>query len=65
VVTKVEIGIDWETGTDICILLCIKQITGNLLYSTGNSAQHSVMTCMGRNLKNSVVVQLLSCVDSL
>ena len=34
-----------EIGTDIYTLLCIKQITNeNLLYSTGNSTQCSVVT---------------------
>ena len=33
------VGINWETGTDIHILLYIKQITNkDLLYSTGNSS---------------------------
>ena len=40
---------DWEIGTDIYTLLCIKQITNeNLLYSTGSSTQYSVMAYMGR-----------------
>ena len=34
-----------ETGIDIYILLCIKQITNeNLLYSMGNSTRCSVVT---------------------
>ena len=41
-------GINWEIGTDINTLLYIKQKTNkNLLYSTGNSTQYSVMTYMG------------------
>ena len=41
-------GINWEIGIDICTLLYTKQITNkNLLYSTGNSTQYSVMTYMG------------------
>ena len=37
--------INWEIGIDIYTLLYIKQITNkDLPYSTGNSAQHSVMT---------------------
>ena len=36
---------NWEIGTDIYTLLCIKQITNeNLLYSTGNSTPCSVVT---------------------
>ena len=35
-----EGGINWEIGTNVCTLLCIKQITNeNLQYSTGNSTQ--------------------------
>ena len=48
-VTKEERGggINCEIGIDIYILLYIKQITNkNLLYSTGNSTQYSVMTYM-------------------
>ena len=38
-------GINWEIGTDIYTLLYIKQITNkDLLYSTGNYTQYSVMT---------------------
>ena len=38
-------GMNWETGIDIYTLLCIKQITNqNLLYSTGNSTQCSMVT---------------------
>ena len=45
-------GINWETGSDIYTLLYIKQITNkNLLYSTGNSTQYSVMTYMGTESK--------------
>ena len=38
---------NWETGIDIytLLILCIKYITNeNLLYSTGNSTQCSVVT---------------------
>ena len=43
---------NWEIGTDIYTLLGIKQKTNeNLLYSTGNSTQCSVVTYMGRNSK--------------
>ena len=38
-------GIDWEFGIDMYTLLHLKQITDkDLLYSTGNSAQYSVIT---------------------
>ena len=38
-------GIDWEFGIDICTLLYLKYITSkDLLYSTGNAAQYSVIT---------------------
>ena len=41
-------GINCEIGIDIYTLLYIKYITNkNLLYSTGNSTQYSVMTYMG------------------
>ena len=39
--------INREIGIDIYTLLYIKQITNNLVYSTGNSIQYSVMTYMG------------------
>ena len=43
---------NWEIGTDVYILLQIKQITNkDLLYSTGNSTQYSVMTYMGKEPK--------------
>ena len=38
-------GMDWESGIDIYIVLCIKEITNeNRLYSTGNSTQCFVVT---------------------
>ena len=38
-------GVNWEIGIDIYTLLCLKQITNeNILYSTGNSTQCSVVT---------------------
>ena len=46
---------NWEVGIDIYTLLtlCIEQITKeNLLDSTGNSTQCSVVTKMGRKSKN-------------
>ena len=37
-------GIDWEFGTDMYTLLYLKYITNkDLLYSTRNSAQYSVI----------------------
>ena len=42
-------GMNRETGTDIYTLLYIKLITNkDLLCSTGNSAQYTVMTYMGK-----------------
>ena len=58
--------INWETGTDICTLLYIKQITNkDLLYSTGNSTQYSVMTYMGKNLKKEWIYIYIHITDSL
>ena len=38
-------GINWEFGNDMYPLLYIKQITNKeLLYSTGNFAQYSLIT---------------------
>ena len=38
-------GIDWEFGIDMYTLLYLKWITNkDLLYSTGNSAQYSLIT---------------------
>ena len=38
-------GMDWEFGIDMYTLLYLKQIIKkDLLYSTGNSAQYSVIT---------------------
>ena len=38
-------GIDWEFGIDMYTLLYLKQITHkDLIHSTGNSAQYSVIT---------------------
>ena len=45
-------GINWKIGIDTYTLLYINQITNqNLLYSTGNSAQYSVMAYMGKESK--------------
>ena len=44
-----EGGINWEFGININILLYIKQsVNKDLLYSTGNSTQHSVIMSMRR-----------------
>ena len=48
-------GINWETGIDIHTLLYINQITNkDLLYSTGNSIQYSVMAYMEKESKKGV-----------
>ena len=48
-----EGGINWEIGIDIYTLLYIKQITNkDLLHSTGNSTQNSVLTYMGKESKS-------------
>ena len=45
-------GIYWEIGIDIYTILYTKQITNkDLLYSTGNYTQYSVMTYMGKEPK--------------
>ena len=45
-------GICWEIGIDIYTILYTKQITNkDLLYSTGNYIQYSVMTYMGKEPK--------------
>ena len=45
-------GINLETEIDIYALVCVKWITkANLLYSTGNCTQGSVMICMERKSK--------------
>ena len=49
---KGEGRINWEFGINIYTLLYIKQtINKDLLYSTGNSTQYSVMTYMGKGSK--------------
>ena len=45
-------GINWEVEIEIYPLLYIKYITNkDLLYSAGNSTQHSVMAYMGKESK--------------
>ena len=47
-----EGALNWETGIDIYTLPHIKQITNkDLLHSTGNSTQQSVMTYTGKEPK--------------
>ena len=49
---KVWGEIDWEFGIDMYTLLYLKQMTNkDLLYSTGNSAQYSVITQMGKEFE--------------
>ena len=49
--------INWEIGIDIYTLLYIKQITKkDLLHSTGNSTQYSVMTCMEKEFLKRVAI---------
>ena len=44
--------INWETGIDIYTVVYTKQTTNkDLLYSTGNSIQYSVMAYMGKESK--------------
>ena len=60
------VGINWKISIDTHIhtVLYIKQIINkNLLYSTGNCTQHSVMAYMGKESKN---VDVCICItDSL
>ena len=53
-------GMNWEIGIDVYTLLCVKQMTTEtLLYSTGNSTQHSVVTQMGRKfIKEGIYVYI-------
>ena len=42
---ELGVGIGWEFETDMYTLLYLKQtINKDILYSTGNSAQYSVIT---------------------
>ena len=42
-------GINWKIGIDTYTLLYIRQITNkDLLYTTGNSTQYSIMAYMGK-----------------
>ena len=54
---KTEEGINQEFGINVYTPLYIKQITNeDLLYSTGNSIQYSIITYMGNNLKKRLYV---------
>ena len=56
--------INWKVGIDIYTLLYIKQIANkNLLYSTGNSTQYSVMAYMGKESKK--MSEYIFIIDSL
>ena len=50
-VTKGEVGVNWEIGIDIYILLYIKQINKDLLYNIGNYMQHLIINYNGKNTK--------------
>ena len=51
--------INWKIGIDVYTLLYMKQITNkNLLYSTGDSAQYSVMPIWEKNLKKSGYINI-------
>ena len=42
-------GMDWKFGTGICTLLYMEwMVNGDLLHSTGNSTQYSVIAFMGK-----------------
>ena len=59
-------GINWEIGIDIYTPLYIKLITNkNLLYSTENSTQYSVMVYMGKESKKKRVDIGICITDSL
>ena len=46
------VRINWDIEIDIYTLLCIEYMTNkNLLSSTGNPIQYSVMTYMGKESK--------------
>ena len=61
---RAEEGVEmnWEMGTDRYRVLSIKQITDkDLLYSTGNAAQCSAMTHVGKESENTVDMCTSSC----
>ena len=48
-----EGGVNWETGIGTYTFLSVKQITNrDLLWSTGDSAQYSVMAHVGKESEN-------------
>ena len=50
--TATSVALSWETGIDIYTLLCIKLLTKkDILYSTENSTQYSVIVYMGKESK--------------
>ena len=43
---------EWEFGVDMYILLYLKQLSNkDLVYSTGSSAQYSVITYVGKKFE--------------
>ena len=59
---KRGVEMNWEMGTDRSTVLSIKQITDkDLLYSTGNAAQCSAMTHIGKESENTVDMCTSSC----
>ena len=51
--------INWEIGIDIYTLLYVKQIIKkDLLHSTGNSTQYSVMTCIEKEFLKRVAMYM-------
>ena len=64
----VGVRINWDIEIDIYTLLCIEYMTNkNLLSSTGNPIQYSVMTYMGKESKKEwiyvSITDLLCCTE--
>ena len=62
------VRINWDIEIDIYTLLCIEYMTNkNLLSSTGNPIQYSVMTYMGKESKKEwiyvSITDLLCCTE--
>ena len=54
---------DWDFETGICTLLYIEWITNkDLLYSTGNSTQYSVVAYMGKESEKRMDICVCACV---
>ena len=54
---------DWDFETGICTLLYIEWITNkDLLYSTGNSIQYSVVAYMGKESEKRMDICVCACV---